>query len=165
MEYESIIKLIDAVSKSDLTTVEVDDGNVKLTFKKEQVCVVKESMDIAPVRVNKEVKVNDDNQNMIVEEIKQPVQSSTMLSEINDDSIKIVKSPIVGTFYSSSSPEEAAFVTVGDKVEKGDTLCILEAMKLMNEIESDFSGTITEVFVKNEDMVEYDQKLFAIKVD
>jgi acetyl-CoA carboxylase biotin carboxyl carrier protein len=75
----------------------------------------------------------------------------------------IVKSPIVGTFYESPSPDSPAFVQVGDTVEVGKVLCIVEAMKLMNEIESDAAGKIVHVFVKREQPVEYGQPLFAVK--
>ena len=75
----------------------------------------------------------------------------------------IVKSPIVGTFYESPSPDSPAFVQVGDTVAVGKVLCIVEAMKLMNEIESDAAGEIVHVFVKREQPVEYGQPLFAVK--
>ncbi len=74
-----------------------------------------------------------------------------------------VKAPIVGTFYRSSSPDAAAFVQVGDKVESGQVLCIIEAMKLMNEIESDKAGTVREILVSNAQPVEYGQALFVIE--
>ena len=74
----------------------------------------------------------------------------------------IVVSPIVGTFYTSSSPLKPPFVKIGDKIKEGDTLCIIEAMKVMNEIKSQYSGEIAEIFVENEDMVEYNQPLFRI---
>jgi acetyl-CoA carboxylase biotin carboxyl carrier protein len=74
-----------------------------------------------------------------------------------------VKAPIVGTFYRSSSPDAAPFVQIGDKVESGQVLCIIEAMKLMNEIESDKAGTIREILVQNAQPVEYGQALFVIE--
>ncbi len=74
----------------------------------------------------------------------------------------IVTSPIVGTFYESPSPDKEAYVKEGDTVKKGDVLCIVEAMKVMNEITSNFDGKIAEIFVKNEQMVEYNQPLFRI---
>lgn len=74
-----------------------------------------------------------------------------------------VKSPFVGTFYSSPGPDKPKFVNVGDKVKKGQTLCILEAMKIMNEIEADKAGEIVEICVENESLVEYGQVLFKIK--
>jgi acetyl-CoA carboxylase biotin carboxyl carrier protein len=75
----------------------------------------------------------------------------------------IVKSPIVGTFYDAPSPDSEAFVKLGDQVSNGQVLCIVEAMKLMNEIESDFAGEIVKVYVKTGQPVEYGQPLFAIK--
>ncbi len=75
----------------------------------------------------------------------------------------VIKSPMVGTFYRSSSPESEAFVEVGDSVKKGDTLCIVEAMKMMNQIESDKDGVIKEICVQNQESVEFDQPLFVIE--
>ena len=82
---------------------------------------------------------------------------------IRGEEIHVVKSPIVGTFYESPSPGAEAFVKVGDHVETGQVLCIIEAMKLMNEIESDLSGDITRIFVENGQPVEYGESLFAIR--
>ena len=76
---------------------------------------------------------------------------------------KLIKSPFVGTFYGSSSPGSEPFVTVGKRVKKGDTLCIIEAMKLMNEIEADANGVIREILAENAQPVEYDQPLFVIE--
>ena len=75
----------------------------------------------------------------------------------------IVKSPLVGTFYSASSPDAAPYVQVGDMVKKGQVLGIVEAMKLMNEIESEFDGTVKAILVKNGDLVEFDQPMFVIE--
>jgi acetyl-CoA carboxylase biotin carboxyl carrier protein len=84
-------------------------------------------------------------------------------TESEDASLHIVKSPIVGTFYESPSPGASAFAKVGDVVEKGQVLCIIEAMKLMNEIESDAAGEIVKRLVENGQPVEYGQPLFALK--
>ncbi len=75
----------------------------------------------------------------------------------------IVKSPMVGTFYRASSPEAGSFVEVGQKVKKGDTLCIIEAMKMMNQIESDADGVVKEILVDNQEPVEFDQPLFIVE--
>jgi len=77
----------------------------------------------------------------------------------------VIKSPIVGTFYASPSPDAEPFVRVGDHVRQGQVLCIVEAMKLMNEIESDVAGTVLQVYPKNAQPVEYGEPLFAIRVD
>ncbi len=88
---------------------------------------------------------------------------SAPANESEDASLHIVKSPIVGTFYESPSPGSPAFVKIGDHVEAGQVLCIVEAMKLMNEIESDGSGEIVKRFVQNGQPVEYGQQLFALR--
>jgi acetyl-CoA carboxylase biotin carboxyl carrier protein len=98
----------------------------------------------------------------------QPVEKNPMVqpkqNETSEESRgNIVKSPMVGTFYSKSSPTAEAFVKVGDKIKKGDTLCIIEAMKLMNEIESEYDGEIVEILVKDGEMVDYGKDLFIIK--
>jgi acetyl-CoA carboxylase biotin carboxyl carrier protein len=92
-----------------------------------------------------------------------PAPTPPPVAESEDASLHIVKSPIVGTFYESPSPGTPAFVKVGDVVEQGQVLCIIEAMKLMNEIESDTSGEIVKRFVQNGQPVEYGQQLFAVR--
>ena len=82
---------------------------------------------------------------------------------IEDKNIKVITSPMVGTFYSSASPESPAFVEVGGAVSTGKVICIIEAMKLMNEIESEYSGIIAECLVNDGDMVEYGQPIFKVK--
>ncbi|MEP0773588.1 MAG: acetyl-CoA carboxylase biotin carboxyl carrier protein, partial [Acidobacteriota bacterium] len=84
-------------------------------------------------------------------------------SEVDDSSLTYVTSPIVGTFYRSPNPEAEPYVKVGDRVEKGQVLCIVEAMKLMNEIESDVSGTVVKIFPENGQPVEFGERLFAIR--
>lgn len=111
--------------------------------------------------------------------VKLPVDGTTVYTErpivthssTQNDAPKVkkasgdheVSAPFVGTFYNSPAPDEPAYVQVGSKVNKGDTLCILEAMKIMNEIEADVSGEITEICIENEGFVEYGQVLFRIK--
>ena len=96
-----------------------------------------------------------------------PVVTNKVITNVNtenkEENYKIIKSPMVGTFYASSSPTADPFVKIGDKVKKGQVVCIVEAMKLMNEIESEFDGEIAEICMKNEDMVEYGTPLFKIK--
>ena len=91
--------------------------------------------------------------------VNQPAQSSAPAS--NDNGLSI-KSPMVGVFYSAPAPDQPAFVSVGDKVKKGQIICIIEAMKIMNEITADKSGTISEILVDNGDVVEFDQPLFKL---
>ncbi|MGB9863755.1 MAG: acetyl-CoA carboxylase biotin carboxyl carrier protein [Candidatus Saccharicenans sp.] len=93
-----------------------------------------------------------------------PDQPLSAPAPAEDKSIHYITSPMVGTFYRAPSPTSPPFVDIGDKVKKGQTLCIIEAMKLMNEIESDVSGVVVDILVENGKPVEYGQKLFAIKV-
>lgn len=108
--------------------------------------------------------VQSDNIPIINNTAKNPSEPIATIPETKEE-IKegnIITSPIVGTFYTSSSPTKPPFVKVGDKVNKGDVLCIIEAMKVMNEITSQYDGEIAEILVNNEDMVEYNQPLFKI---
>jgi acetyl-CoA carboxylase biotin carboxyl carrier protein len=91
-------------------------------------------------------------------------QAAPAAAEESDAGLHIIPSPIVGTFYRSPNPEAEVFVNVGDRVSKGQVLCIIEAMKLMNEIESDYDGVIAKIYPSNGQPVEYGEKLFALKV-
>jgi acetyl-CoA carboxylase biotin carboxyl carrier protein len=94
-----------------------------------------------------------------------PAQAMPASAPVADENTHTILSPIVGTFYSSPSPDAPAFVQVGSRVSAGQTLCIVEAMKLMNEIESDVSGTIVSILANNAQPVEYNQPLFIVKPD
>lgn len=150
MTIEEIKELIKAVSESDVTSLEYDDDTQTITIKKE--AVKQEIIQMQPPQTAQVFQP----QAVTVEKTAQPETAE-------DSSCRLIKSPLVGTFYSSASPEAEPFVKVGDKVAKGQVLGIIEAMKLMNDIESDFDGEIVEIMVNNKDMVEYDQPLFKIK--
>lgn len=151
MNYEEIKKLLDDMgnSKVDSLDIEFPDG-IKISMKKNETIV-------------KEIVQDNTRQQATQIDRNATENISTESKSQMDENYKIVKSPMVGTFYSSPSPKEDAFVKVGDTVKKGDVLCVVEAMKLMNEIESEFDGQIVEICAKNEDMVEYGMPLFKIK--
>ena len=154
MEMEKMIELIDAVSKSDLTGFKYEEEGIKLHLsKRENTCYVTENLS-APVNA---VTTS-------AAEIKKAAEgdqiSGTSAEEIPVGNV--VESPLVGTFYAAPAEDAESFVKVGDRVEKGQTLGIVEAMKLMNEIESDYSGTVAEILVNNQEGVEYGQPLFHI---
>ena len=154
MEMEKMIELIDAVSKSDLTGFKYEEEGIKLHLsKKENTCYVTENLS-APVNA---VTTS-------AAEIKKAAEgdqiSGTSAEEIPVGNV--VESPLVGTFYAAPAEDAESFVKVGDRVEKGQTLGIVEAMKLMNEIESDYSGTVAEILVNNQEGVENGQPLFRI---
>ena len=154
MEMEKMIELIDAVSKSDLTGFKYEEDGIKLHLsKKENTCYVTENLS-APVNA---VTTSAAEINKAAEGDQIPGTSAEETPVGN-----VVESPLVGTFYAAPAEDAESFVKVGDRVEKGQTLGIVEAMKLMNEIESDYSGTVAEILVNNQEGVEYGQPLFRI---
>lgn len=167
MDYKVLKELIEAVSNSKLTSFEVEENGVKIKMNKDVkvVTVEKEyvSHDVIN-RTNAETITRAGEVN-VERELKKTPEVSKPEAEIavEEEDLEVVVSPIVGTFYASPGPEEKAFVSKGDKVKKGDTLCIIEAMKLMNEINADIDGEIVEVLVGNEDMVEYGQPIIKIR--
>lgn len=154
MEMEKMIELIDAVSKSDLTGFKYEEDGIKLHLsKKENTCYVTENLS-APVNA---VTTSATEIKKAAEGDQIPGTSAEEIPVGN-----VVESPLVGTFYAAPAEDAESFVKVGDRVEKGQTLGIVEAMKLMNEIESDYSGTVAEIMVNNQEGVEYGQPLFRI---
>ncbi len=146
MDYNEIRKIIQDMGSSKLDTLEI------------------EFPDGLKIKMNKEK--NDTETITSVQNVSNDINQIT---KVSDDVIKYdekyneIKSPMVGTFYSKSSPKAEPFVKVGDKVKKGQVVCIVEAMKLMNEIEAEFDGEVVEICKKDEDMVEYGSVLFKIK--
>lgn len=162
-EIREIIKLVDA-SSIDEFVYEVDDTKVKLkkngttTVVTDATTTVVEAVTTAPVIEAPKAPV--------VEAPKAPVAEKTAApkAEIaNDASLHKIVSPMVGTFYKSPNPESPAFVQVGDKVGEESIVCIVEAMKLFNEIEAEVQGEIVEVLVNDGELVEYGQPLFLVK--
>ena len=153
MNYDEIKKLIDDMgdSKIDELSIEFPDG-VKIKMKKDKAPVVAQAQQETVQYISVPDKL----------EVKAETTENSTTEEKNEN-YKVVKSPMVGTFYSKSSPDAEPYVEVGSKVKKGDILCIVEAMKLMNEIESEFDGEIVEVCVNDGDMVDYGKPLFKIK--
>lgn len=165
MEFEKIKELIKLVDSSSLAFFELQTGNDHIKMDKSLVRGTADNNtrnenNFASTPVN-EVNTKEKIENIVVE--KEEIKTSEKETVIDDKNISIITSPMVGTFYSSASPESAPFVEIGDTVSNGKVICIIEAMKLMNEIESEFSGVIVERLVKDGDMVEYGQPLFKVK--
>ena len=141
MEYRELVELIKTVSDSNIVDFKYEQGDTKIVMCSGEAQTQAAKVVAAPVVVKEEV----------------PVQAEAKKMAGN-----VVKSPLVGTFYVAPAEGADPFVKVGDSVKKGQTLAIVEAMKLMNEIESDFDGVVSEIFVENGKMVEYGQPLFSI---
>ena len=146
MDIRKVKKLIEMLEASDLEELEITEGE-------ESVKLVKRS-----VEKNSINKIQEQITTPIVEENKEQVINESGNEQVGDQ----ITSPMVGTFYTASSPGAEAFVKVGDKINEGDVVCIVEAMKMMNEIKSDFSGTVSKILVENSDPVEFGQPLFLI---
>lgn len=141
MELENIVTLIKAVSESGVTGFKYEHDGVKLNIQKDAVKTV-------AVQVE-----NQDTQTVI------STQAQQEKAEVEGN---FIKSPLIGRFYVAPAEDADPFVSVGDSVKKGQTVAIVEAMKLMNDIESEFDGTVAEVLVENGETVEYGQPLFRI---
>ncbi len=163
MDAKDIKDLILTIDKTTIETVEIEKDDIKLRITKKTMFEgnnVEQRSTKSAINDNIDSKaVNADN-----EAAKTKVDNSLNSDDLlNSEDFYIVKSPIVGTFYEGASPDTPPFVKVGDRVEKGRTLCIIEAMKIMNEIESEESGEVIEVLVDDEDIVEYGQPLMKIR--
>lgn len=161
MEYEKIKQLMDDMGNSKLTSVDIEfpDG-IKIKMEKKNEVQVITTQDAVTSNVQNAIISN--------QSISTTVENSNVIKETNITKIEnelngeIVKSPMIGTFYSKPSPTSNPYVEVGTEVRKGDVLCIIEAMKLMNEIEAEVSGKIAEVLVKDGEAVDYGKPLFKI---
>jgi acetyl-CoA carboxylase biotin carboxyl carrier protein len=158
MKTSEIRDLIDFISKSGLNEVNIETSELKLQVKREPDQKVFKS---TPVAAPVAAPVMASAPSVAAAASSAPKTSS----EASAKKMLEIKSPMIGTFYRSSSPDTPPFASVGDKVTKGQTVCIIEAMKLFNEIESEVSGTIVKVLVENATPVEYDQVLFLVEPD
>ncbi len=147
MDIRKIKKLIELVEESGINELEISEGEESVRISRGAVQVA------APLAAP------------LAAPVAAPVAAAAPVAEAVAPVVSghIVRSPMVGTFYASASPDSPVFVEVGQHVNAGDTLCILEAMKMMNQIEADKSGVIKEVLAQNEDAIEFDQPLFIIE--
>ncbi len=156
MDLKLIKNILDLISESDVNEVSLEEGDFKIKVKK--------AANVEQVTYTQPMATP---QAPTPAAVPQPTAANTTSSQqenANDQADgDVVKSPIVGTFYESPSPDSDVFVKVGDKVSKGDTLCIIEAMKIMNEIEAEFGGTVQKIIVNDGQPVEFEQPLFIIK--
>lgn len=154
MDIRSIRKLIEIVEQSDIAEIEIKEGehNIRISRSKEPVMMQ------APTQMAYHAPAAPAAPVAPATETAAPAEAAA--TEVSGHSIT---SPMVGTFYNAPSPDASPFVNVGDQVSVGDTLCIIEAMKIMNPIEADVSGTVKKVMVQNAEPVEFGQALFIIE--
>lgn len=151
MDIRKIKKLIDLIQESDVAEIEISEGEESVRISRNSSVVPSYAAPAAPVAMPAAAPA------------AAPVAEATQPAEAKSHDANAVRSPMVGTFYRSSSPEAAAFVEVGQKVAAGDVICIIEAMKMFNQIEADRSGTVTAILVENGHPVEFDEPLIVIE--
>jgi acetyl-CoA carboxylase biotin carboxyl carrier protein len=152
MDLRKLKTLIDLVAESDIAELEVTEGESKVRIVKSSANPQNQMVMMQPQGMQHHYAAPAP--------ASAPVEAPAPVAAVETG--HVVKSPMVGTFYRSSAPGAAAFVEVGATVKEGDTLCIIEAMKLLNEIDSDISGTVTKILVENGQPVEFGQPLFVI---
>ncbi|HKL78983.1 MAG TPA: acetyl-CoA carboxylase biotin carboxyl carrier protein [Mobilitalea sp.] len=167
MDYNAIINLMKEMNQTELTKLEVESEGFRVCLEKGNNLPAQSTAQYYPQYVGMPAGLPNLSEEMLQKQASTVLGQTTTSQAIANDTdstgtMKIV-SPMVGTFYGQAAPDKPPFANVGDKVKKGQTICIIEAMKLMNEIESEYDGEIMEVLVKNEDMVEFGQPLFVIR--
>jgi len=157
MNQKEIKELIEFLIEKDIAEFELERGDVKLRVKRagQQVVAIAPPYAVPAASVASAADTTRSR--------GEPSAAAKERKPAVEEGLHMVKSPIVGTFYESPSPGSPPFVKVGDAVEAGQVLCIVEAMKLMNEIESDVTGEIVEILVNNGQPIEYGQELFAVR--
>ena len=150
IDYKEIIKLIDLLEDRDLSNFELEIEGFKIKISRSNYKTSLLSLPSSPSTTPEELP----NEKISLSESK---------LKKSQNSLHYITSPMVGTFYRAPDPSSPPFAEVGETIKKNQTLCIIEAMKLMNEVECDIDGVLEEIFIKNESPIEYGQRLFAIK--
>ncbi|MCE5329287.1 acetyl-CoA carboxylase biotin carboxyl carrier protein [bacterium] len=170
LDVKKIKEIIELLENSNLDEIKIESGDIKLTLNKSGKIKTQNSADNFELSRLRDLEYSTEKPSGPISEnlAEQPKTTEKNISAgpedmSNNKNIIEVKSPIVGVFYNSPTPGEPPFVTIGKKVRKGDTLCIVEAMKLMNKINSDYDGIVEKILVTNEEPVEYDQAMMIIK--
>lgn len=158
MDIEKVIQLIDKVAQAPISSLNIEEGSLKISIEKSNGIMQTAT---APVQVVPETMPLDKEPKAAPEPA--PVQAQEKEAEEETEEVQMITSPIVGVFYAASSPDAQPYVKIGDHISKGQVVGIVEAMKLMNEIESEVSGEVIEILVKNGDAVEFGQPLFKVR--
>lgn len=166
MDLKEIQNLIKFVAKSGASEVKLETGDVKITIKTgsdERETTIVHQVPVGGGQMHQQMPAQQPQQQHAPAPQEQAAPQKDSKESTDDNSKYItVKSPIIGTFYRKPSPDKSVFVEVGDSVKEGDVLCVIEAMKLFNEIESEVSGKIVKVLVDDASPVEFDQPLFLV---
>ena len=151
MDLRKLKNLIDLLADSDISEIEITEGE-------EKVRISRGDISLNTKKVNNSLPIQTTDKNLKNEDAQKKEKST---NDINPD--KVIKSPMVGTFYRAPSPESKPFIEKGQRVKKGDIICIIEAMKLMNEIEADSEGIVKEILVENNQPIEFAQPILILE--
>jgi acetyl-CoA carboxylase biotin carboxyl carrier protein len=161
IDFNQLREFIEAIAKTDISELVIKEGDFELTLQKNHPEIANATYSIAPATPVAQVPLEQPKSvEQSQEQVSSPVEE-TPISKKADNLLEIT-SPMVGTFYRAPAPGESPFVEVGDKISQGQVVCIIEAMKLMNEIEAEVSGKVVEIAVENGEPVEYGQTLLWI---
>ena len=164
MEYKQIQELIKTINKSGISELHIKDGEFEITIKQEQAPIMGMGM-MMPQQMQMPMQMGMPQMQQQLPQATAASQAApaAQAADAGAGNYKTIKSPMIGTFYRSAGPDKPVFANVGDEIKPGDVLCIIEAMKLFNEIESEFSGRIIKVLIDDASPVEYDQPLFLVE--
>ena len=160
IDFNELRDFIQAIAKTDISELTIREGDFELTIQKQLPASITSAQTVVPVLPTQVVETPTP----MPVEVKPATAPETVTpsSTAKPDNWREITSPMVGTFYRAPAPGEAVFVEIGDKISVGQVVCIIEAMKLMNEIEAEISGQVTEIAVENGEPVEYGQTLFWV---
>lgn len=164
MEYKQIQELIKTINKSNISELSIKNGDFEITIKQEGTAGTAPVYMAAPAPVM-QAPVVAPNAVPAAAPAAPATPAAAPAAAAGNENLHTIKSPMIGTFYRSSSPDKPPFVNVGDEIKPGMPLCIVEAMKLFNEIESEVSGRIVKVLVDDASPIEYDQPMFLVELN
>ena len=164
MDIKDIQEIIKFVAKSGATEVDLETDNFKISIKSPPMKAGKLIDQKIIVNPDQQIvtPINQSQNHTSVQELETNTNTDEKSEPLNDEKYITIKSPMIGTFYRKPSPDKEVFVNIGDSINQGDVLCVIEAMKLFNEIESEYSGKIIKVLVDDSSPIEFDQPLFLI---
>jgi len=157
MDLKEILNLIKFVAKAKVNEVKIERKDFKITIKSDSVTKAIQPIETSQINIQEQThsgQADSINQNVLEDQLEEKTES--------EDNLITIKSPMIGTFYRKPSPDKDLFVEVGDTINEGDVLCVIEAMKLFNDIESEVSGKIVKILVDDTSPVEFDQPLFLV---
>ena len=158
INFQELRELLGAISQTDITELILKNDDFELTVRKEKGVAVSQMPAVTP----QIVETTTSSSNTATVPANEPAPKTPSTPTVDDKKWVDITSPMVGTFYAAPAPDEDPFVSVGDRINQGDTVCIIEAMKLMNEIEGEVSGQIMEIIAQNGEPVEFGQVLMRV---